>query len=855
MSITRRQFIAATAASGLVGALQRSDSRTYAETSNANDELSLAITGDLQQGYGVEIRFRGDPIARHNGGGEFSALFQNADRSLEDRIENWHADSHTGNEQGLQLHGKCKLANLNATVFAQVEYRVVAPHVVRKRVRLHQVDAFELLHQITNSLEPVKAPASFWSFDQADCKGGALHEYFPAAGFRTKAGVAVGLLTDSGWRNQWSRLIRRDGKPVKPSPRHIPDVHLYQVCRSADRARGQFFVKQCFGEALVQSREATSSVRVTLPAVSNWRKSGDLQIQEQNGTLRLLVRGSDARAVVPFAVQDGEVYALSFKYRSSEAFSVQLWDIDERSTPLSNITLYNDRVPRATEWAEFRAEIFVPALQGAGGALFFSQAESDQATRGQSLQPQLKIEVRELELRRVTTRLEPYHRMEIDQPVERTSFIFVDENVPNTLRGYRLASERYLADGLGFKGGDTEKVLYSDLMMLCWPASMANRQPIVAPSIWYSAAGEMYMRDSFFALNGIHNRELNERVFDLWGANQGEDGAINTLVEPNMANLERKSNDSTPLWLMWGLQNRVRFQTNLPIAKIRKAAEYCLRTYDRHHDGSCWAQFVMGQLDVIDYPEGTSDLCENQGTFAVTLRVIKALGIPGVSERISDGYIEEAERIYRSYYHPDLGFLQPTRDIKDAIGFGEIFPEFLSLWLFGRKMLTDEMVTSHLERIPVLLPREDAPHPAAGGTVRPIFIGLKAGAKEWAYFTEKWHPMISNEHGANYANHNMDGIYYNGGSWMRIEICGYVTGKLHGWTKADQAIQNRLWAETNVAPEFPTSQEYLATDPDHPFFGYHRVFAWNAFVLRAMEVAGLRTPEMDPDYAKPRDMP
>jgi hypothetical protein len=286
------------------------------------------------------------------------------------------------------------------------------------------------------------------------------------------------------------------------------------------------------------------------------------------------------------------------------------------------------------------------------------------------------------------------------------------------------------------------------------------------------------------------------------------------------------------------------------MAKIRKAAEYCLRTYDRHHNGTCWAQFVMGQLDVIDYPDGTVDLCENQGMLAVTLRVIKELGIPGMSEQISDDYIEQAEKVYRSYYDPKLKFLLPARNIKDAIGFAEIFPEFLSLWLFGRKILTDEMVLSHLERIPALLPHKDAPHPAAGGTVRPIFIGVTQEGKGWDYFTDTWHPMISREHAANYPNHNMDGIYYNGGSWMRIEICGYVAGKLHGWTKADQAIENRLWAETNLSPDFPTSQEYLATDRNHPFFGYHRVFAWNAFVLRALEMAGLRTPEMDPDYSK-----
>jgi hypothetical protein len=301
---------------------------------------------------------------------------------------------------------------------------------------------------------------------------------------------------------------------------------------------------------------------------------------------------------------------------------------------------------------------------------------------------------------------------------------------------------------------------------------------------------------------------------------------------------------------MWALLNRTRFETALPLEKIRKAAEYCLRTYDRRHDGVCWAQFVMGQLDVINYPEGTSELCENQGMLAVTLRVIKELKITGVSEQISEDYIQKTESVYRSYYDPVLKFVRPTRQISDAIGFGEIFPEFLSLWLFGRKILTDEMITNHLDRIPVLLPRKDAPYPEAGGTVRPIFIGLTKEGKGWDYFTDTWHPMISKQHGADYAEHNMDGIYYNGGSWMRIEICGYVAGKLHGWAKADHAIANRLWAEINISPDFPTSQEYLATHSRHPFFGHHRVFAWNAFVLRALEMAGLRRPEMDPDNPK-----
>jgi hypothetical protein len=846
--ISRRQFIASSAAAGLAGIVPHGAFGNVTEPSSSGRVILKAV-GDTHAGFHVFILFDGRTVARHSGEGEFSAIFQNADRSLEDRVRDWRASSYTESDDRLRLTGNCRLPNLKATIFVQVEYQLVARQVVRKQIQLHQPDIYDLFYQITNSLEPFEPPASFWSFDQVNCHGGALHEYFPAAGFRLRDGVTVGLLTDAGYRNGWSRVIRRDGKPVKPAPRHITDTNLCYVCRENDRNQRRFFVSQTFGEELVSEQSQNSRAAVSLPKMSNWHKRGDATLEDHNGTTVLSMPDSQAGVIIPFSAKDSEVYSLRFQYRARESFSVQVRDVDERLTTLQNFTLYNDRVPPSPEtWSEFRTDVFIPSLLGTGGALYISLAESDQDIKAQPSQVPLRIELQDLQLNSIVTRLQPYHRLEMGRPQKKTSFIFIDDEVSNTLRGYRLAAQRCLADGLAFRGADTEKVLYSDLMMLCWSAAPDYQHPIVAPSIWYSAAGEMYMRDSFFALNGIHNRELNEGVFNLWAANQGEDGAINTLIEPFMANLERKSNDSTPLWLIWALRNRERFGTPLPMDKIRKAAEYSLKTYDRRHDGVCWAQFVMGQLDVVDFPEGTSEICENQGILAVLLRVIKQLKVPGISDSISDDYIAKAEEGYRSYYDPMLKFVRPARNISDAIGFGEIFPEFLSLWLFGHKILTDEMLINHLDRIPRLLPSKAAPFPESGGTVRPIFIGLKRDGRDWDYFTDSWHPLISKEHGANYANHNMDGIYYNGGSWLRIEICGYVAGKLHQWTRADQAIANRLWAEINISPHFPTSQEYLATEPRHPFFGYHRVFAWNAFVLQALEMAGLRNPEMDPDY-------
>src|SRR5258708_12281589 len=194
---------------------------------------------------------------------------------------------------------------------------------------------------------------------------------------------------------------------------------------------------------------------------------------------------------------------------------MQIWDVDEQRNQLANISLYNDRIPESlTDWSQFQTEVLCYSRRGRGGALFLSLPESEQATKTRPPGP-LRIELRDLELRQVSTQLQPYHRLEVARPEQKTSFVFVDDRVPDTLRGYRLSSQQSLAEGLGFVGSETEKVLYADLMMLSWAASPHYPQAMVAPIIWHSPAVEMSLPDSLFALNGIHNRELNERVFNL----------------------------------------------------------------------------------------------------------------------------------------------------------------------------------------------------------------------------------------------------------------------------------------------------------------------------------------------------
>ena len=450
--ITRRQFMEGSMAGSLAANALGKFTLPHADASTVGSSgLSLALRGDASRGFGVVIQSAGNPIAQHHRGGEFSAVFQNGDRSLEDRIENWKAASWAGDRKRVTLNGECQLKNLNTTVYVEVDYVVVTPQLVCKQIHLHQTDMYVIFYQLSNRLEPVEPPAKFWSFNQTDCGGGALHENFPAAGFRTHDGLTVGLLTDAGFRNQWSRLIRRDGQPVKPAPYRIPDARLYSICRPQERTAGQFFVEQTFGESLRWDADGGAGEQIDLGPTSSWFKRGDAGIEEREGFAFVTARSTSDGIVIPFPAQDGQVYALRLQYRSQQAFAIQVWDVDDKLQKLEDVALYNDRVPESPAgWSEFRTTVFFYARRGASGALFISISESEQAVGRQALASAGTIEMRGLELRRLSTHHGPYHRLEMDRPEQKTVFVFVADKIPETVRGYRLASQTSTCGWAGF---------------------------------------------------------------------------------------------------------------------------------------------------------------------------------------------------------------------------------------------------------------------------------------------------------------------------------------------------------------------------------------------------------------------
>src|ERR1700694_3915267 len=329
--ISRRRFIERSITGGLaVGLGLKAEPLGGAASAvpPGTDGLTLEVKGEHKQGYGVALFFNGQPVARHNHGGEFSAVFQNEERSVEDRVNAWKAASWAGDATHVTLEGECKLKNLNTTVIVRVDYERITPHVVRKQIRLRQADMFLLFYQLSNRLEPQESPAKMWSFDQWDWQGGALHEYFPAAGFRLKNGLCVGLLTDSGYRNQWTRIIRRDSKPVKPAPRRIPDASLYSGSRAEEHSKGNYFVQQTFGEALEQVAGEQHAQIIVLPDISSWKKQGGVTLDERNGVAILSTQSSEDGVIIPFAAEGPEVYSVGVEYCSAVPVAIEIWNVD-----------------------------------------------------------------------------------------------------------------------------------------------------------------------------------------------------------------------------------------------------------------------------------------------------------------------------------------------------------------------------------------------------------------------------------------------------------------------------------------------------------------------------------------------
>ncbi|MDO9154865.1 MAG: hypothetical protein Q7U47_14355 [Paludibacter sp.] len=778
----------------------------------------MKIKGDSASGFYVDLFYGSIPVSTQDKVGELNMFVENEDYSIREYIRNWKATKATQQGNTITLSGEANLPKLEADLHISVIYEIVNNQVVEKRIELSQTNLSLLYYSINTTLSLKDKPSRFWSFDNIDNKGGLAHESYPAAGYMIGDSLAVGLLTDAGNRNLWTRNIRRrpsTGGVGFRALQEICDANLYRIASQDDRKKGDNFVRLTFGE-LSDFNHPKQKIAYKTPEISEWKSYQGAKLKKNKNIYS--IQGQKATVDMagfrlPYRLPDG-FYTVRFKHRSNHPVSLKLWKNEGHSNNDVQGFHYQTNIPSSnTEWIELEETVFLANSEGGITNLLIA---SSNLRIGEPYQ----LEIKDLEVIQSVGEERAFHQLRAGEKKTLRTFIFATPSKP-TLHDIRLASQVYLADGLRFKGTTEEKCLYSCYQMLMWISSATNFTPLNVPSINY--APDMYNRDAFWSQMGIYDKESSEKIFNAWAATQNDAGTIGTIITPSMGSKELKGNDATLEFLWFALVNKRQYGTPPPMDKITKAFNYILNENDADGDGICSARFVLGQNDCVEYPERTSDLAVNQGMFAVTLRVAQELGLPVQKETI-----ENANAAYRAFYDKKRGYLIDNKTFPYVISFNALLPEFVSLWLFNEPILTSEMVNNTLDKVPVK------------NGYSPLIFHEKD-----IYFTMENKPFSPDLFWDN-------GIYYNAGSWMREEICGYVAGMKHGWLPAEKRIKDRLKAEISTHPDEPFSHEFLPYDLAVPncWWPSTRVFSWNVFVLKALEVAGMRTPELDPNYLR-----
>ncbi|HUH26656.1 hypothetical protein [Gelidibacter sp.] len=795
-------------------------------------DIKLKVVGNAEDGFNVDI-YNGNQLVLHNSE-EFKLKVTNLDFSETTEISNWKGSQWTGTDNFIILSNEIYLSDFDLNLSMSVTYEVINSNVVKKSIDLLQSGMPSLYYTLEENFIPANPPSKYVTFEYDDFPGGFAHEIFPSAGFVTSDNQLVGVLMDAGYKNHYTRSTRRrfnghGGGFV--GMRILPDPELLSVATLDERAKGKHYIQQKFGELydLDQGKE------INLKISSDFQHIGGAGIKHQSESITLHCKPgnrSGFEVAVPF--EDQKTYTISFLAKGNSPIALKLFRIKngQKTVELEHGIKYIDQFPiKENEWTLFKGSIMVPYIENDGVSMFLGTQSGIEAT----------IQIKDLQIVEHQPLKQAYNKMGMGEKTTKTSYVFIEPWVGH--HDFVIASQSRLSEGKGFKGTLIEKMLYANFNMLTWITSVDDFTPLNVPNLNY--APDMYNRDSFFSVVSNYNEDLNLEIWGQWAKTQNSKGAVATIITPYMGTIEAKDNEATIQFLIWAMLNKRRFNAVLPKDKIDKAVAYVLNEFDPDGDGICESHFTLSQIDVNEYEPKTDKLAVNQGIFAIALKTMRELGYD-----ISDEYIQKAITGYLNFYDVDRKHIVFDRGYPDIITMTDLEPEFFSLWLFNEPMLTDEMVINHLEQIPILNKVPNSPHPEFG-TTAPVAVRLNNSENGYSYMTADYQPF--REFGeANYKDGTRDGFYYNGGSWMRPEYCGYVVGYRHGWKKAKALMENRAWAEINLNPKWPYSKEFIPTkwETTDSWWPSTRGLCWNVFILMANEVAGLRTPEMDPDFEK-----
>lgn len=793
--------------------------------------LILKVEGDSVLGFRVDI-YNGNKLLIQNSE-EISLQLYNLDLSLVAKLPQLTGQEWTGDKKKITLKRESYIKEFEVNLTVLVTYQIVNANVIKKSIELFQPNMPALYYILSETARPAEKPKRYVTFEYDHFPGGFVHEIFPAVGFVSSDNYVVGFLTDAGYKNQFTRNTRRrvlrGGGFV--GIRKLADVNLFSVASSSERKENNDYIRQTFGE--MYNLDAGTEKELLIDSL--YQKEGNSEIELEKDLISITGHPGGRvgiEFIVPF--KDQNIYTISFLCKGNTGVALKLFRVKngKKTFELEHGVKYIDNFSAVEKkWTSFKGSILVPFIENEYVSMFIGTQSGKEC----------KLQIKDLKVVQHQPKKEPYNVLPLGEKVEKTTYIFVEPWKSH--KQFMISSQSRLAEGKEFKGSLIEKMMYANLQMHTWITDTRDFTPFNVPNMNY--APDMYNRDTFFSIVATYNEELNLSIWEKWGKTQTPKGVIGTIITPHIGSTEAKDNEATIQWLIWAMLNKRRFGVKLPHDKIKKAVDYVLNEFDADGDGVCKAHFSLSQVDIVDFNPKTDRLGVNQGMLAIALRTIKELGFD-----ISETYIQKAEEEYRNFYDADRKHLLFDRNYPDIISLTDLEPEFFSLWLFNRKMLTEEMVNNHLDQMPLLNKVDNSPHPKYG-TTAPICVRLIEKEQKFSYLSVDYQPF--EEFGENnYRDGERDGFYYNGGSWFRTEYCAYVVGLKHGWKKANLLMENRVWAEIYLNPKWPFSKEFIPTkwESTIDWWVSTRGLCWNVFILMANEVAGIRTPDMDPDYRK-----
>lgn len=450
-------------------------------------------------------------------------------------------------------------------------------------------------------------------------------------------------------------------------------------------------------------------------------------------------------------------------------------------------------------------------------------------------------------------RVEPYHPLFPGQCVPKTLFIFVDEGIDST-RKLRLACQTRLAEGKGFQGSTVEKILFADQQMLTGTFDHYTLETYVHPSRGYQM---IYFRDAFWQTGAMYHQQVAEDVWNIMLQSMDrKKGGISCNQRPYTwyPGIPGGHTEANLMHLIMAYINHVRYGTVIDPEYLDLNLEWIRKTFTRPGEESFGQYWTVsaGWFDVLALSEPAL-FAHMQGKYMVALRCARLLGA-----NIEEGEIGAAEQVYRDFYDSELGYMVFGKggrmvrngekpDFEILLSPTVLMGEFLSLWLFDRPVLTDEMVHNTLDKIDEVCGKRWAEGYAQPNIIRSDGTRFTQENKMYAEQLY-WQP----------------GIYHNGGSWLLYEYLAYAVGQLHGWMpkyvgkSALHRMAMRLELEISEKDQ-PVSHEFLPmteqgiNTPGSVWDGTDDtgvsgppgsfVFGWNTFILIANELVGLRRPE------------